>query len=370
MPKTYTQQELEKKYASLPKKLQDLIYSEDIDTRLYQLAEENGIAEDGRFFFIDLIQLVLVGISPRKDLPKTLETNLGITPTIADKLAKDTEQKILTAVSAELNQIQEKQSVVDLRPVVPVVPKENILDLSMGVPKVEPKVELKLETKLPGMVTEILNKKRLSYEEVKKLWVALPEDIQGLLESADLSKDLQTIMQNKGMHADEMGEVDTLVSMVLLGAIQTREFLPRLTEIIPKQPRDKVLAVAEEINRRIFVKMQNSLREIEDTKKEVGPNTEMEMLTVPEIMQNVIHTPPPAPRASVVTTPPIEIPNVAPMPTPEPTMQIHEAKMTIPTESPSSTKDVSYINTDPKLKMIPADVKARINSDPYKEPIE
>jgi hypothetical protein len=49
---------------------------------------------------------------------------------------------------------------------------------------------------------------------------------------------------------------------------------------------------------------------------------------------------------------------------------IQNVKMTEPTATPGITKDVSYINTDPKLKMIPADVKSRINSDPYKEPIE
>jgi len=34
------------------------------------------------------------------------------------------------------------------------------------------------------------------------------------------------------------------------------------------------------------------------------------------------------------------------------------------------TRTVDYENTNPKVKMIPTDVKARINNDPYKEAIE
>ena len=39
-------------------------------------------------------------------------------------------------------------------------------------------------------------------------------------------------------------------------------------------------------------------------------------------------------------------------------------------ERPSTTTDISHENLDPRVKMIPSDVKARINSDPYREPIE
>ncbi|HEY4483525.1 MAG TPA: hypothetical protein VI953_05125 [Candidatus Paceibacterota bacterium] len=48
---------------------------------------------------------------------------------------------------------------------------------------------------------------------------------------------------------------------------------------------------------------------------------------------------------------------------------IHEQKMVAPVNVQPTTTDISHVVMDPRVKLVPEDVKQRINSDPYKEPI-
>src|SRR3989344_1066291 len=176
--------------------------------------------------------------------------------------------------------------------------------------------------------------KKLTQGEIETLYKVLPNDVQSALSSVDQEKKLQEIMREQDLHVDEAGLVVDLVTLTLLGVYTMKEFIPTLTAELSRLPKDKILSVAEAVNRKVFQPIRSSL----------------EKLTVQRINQE--------PRESVAVPE-----SHQPLPT-------HEQKMTEPTQVKSTERDVSYINVDPKVKVIPVDAKQRINNDPYKEPIE
>lgn len=182
-------------------------------------------------------------------------------------------------------------------------------------------------------------------QEIEDQIARLPQDLQDAIASVGVQEELRKIVESSSIHIDEAGAVYGLVDSTLAGLSRVKEFLPALGEILSSYPKDKVLTLAEQINKNIFAKVHDSLHAINNENKEEG--------------QEGIEVAAQAMPVSVNVAPPVA--------TPAPTV---EEKLKVPTTMPSTEKDVSYQNTDPKLKMIPSDIKARINSDPYKEPID
>jgi len=184
--------------------------------------------------------------------------------------------------------------------------------------------------------------KEYTHEEIEQIKHNLPSDLKQALQSVDLMTELFKIMQEQKLHVDEAGDVADIVEATLAGILPAREFLSALTEVLEGETREHVLTVAEAINKRVFAKVHESLHKI-DLESVGREKAGGENVLVPE------NLPVSQPRPTINITP--------------------EAKMTTPTSTPSSERDISYINRDPRVKMIPTDIKQRINSDPYKEPI-
>ena len=166
----------------------------------------------------------------------------------------------------------------------------------------------------------------------------LPQDLQTAIGSVAVKEELTTIGATLKLHVDDLGAISDLIDMTLAGFISSREFLSTLTEILPDKKREDVLAIAEAVNKQIFTRVHDSLHKIE---RGTPTGEQVEAVAVPE--------------------------NIGKLAT---NQGLPETKLTEPTTTPASVRDISYVNRDPKLKMIPADIKQRINSDPYKEPIE
>jgi len=179
--------------------------------------------------------------------------------------------------------------------------------------------------------------KDITREEVEERRKHLPDDLKTALASVDLMHELQKIVMEQKLHFDEAGDVGDLVELTLSGVVPTRKFLDSLSLILPGKKRDEVLRLAEAINNRIFSKVRESLRAID------RENIEREGAVETPVDRKVSPT------------------NVA---------SVHEEKLSSATRAATTTRDISYENRDPRVKMIPIDVKQRINSDPYKEPIE
>jgi hypothetical protein len=200
----------------------------------------------------------------------------------------------------------------------------------------------------------------ITKEEIVRRTANLPADLKTASQSDQTVLELQAIAKNHNLHVDQIGTVADLVELTLSGVVLTREFVAMMTESLPGLKREQIMALAEEINRRVFAPYRVSLHNLETRAQEQGAG---ESIAVPE------HIKAPVPPPAVILT---AAPTAAPVTIPAPSIStpIEVAKVTAPVTSISQERDISHENRDSRLKMIPDDAKARISSDPYKESIE
>jgi|SRR3989344_5187390 len=208
-------------------------------------------------------------------------------------------------------------------------------------------------------------------KEIEEQIARLPVDLQTAIGSVAVKNELQKIAAESHLHVDNLGALADLVDTTLAGLLSTREFLSTLTEILPNQKREVILSIAEAVNKQVFFPVHESLHKIDLAHIEkIGEgrssNEQIDILENPTTLKL---SPPSAP--PIFSIPPsLTIPVVPPASVNPSDKPIHEAKLSGIIQSPPSVRDISYQNRDQRLKMIPDDVKAKINSDPYKEPIE
>ncbi len=181
---------------------------------------------------------------------------------------------------------------------------------------------------------------------------SLPNELRTALDSVDTEKEIEAIGIQCKLHVDEVGLYAEMVVMVMLGALPAKDFLANLKEALPRLDQESFLKLAEETNKRIFFKVREALQKfdkgsvvatetvkVEDNSKLKVQNVNLAQVTVPAV-----------PEAKPSEVKAVDLAGIV--------------------ERPSTTTDISHENLDPRVKMIPSDVKARINSDPYREPIE
>ena len=194
--------------------------------------------------------------------------------------------------------------------------------------------------------------KRLTQEEANERLRSLPNELRTALDSVDTEKEIEAIGIQCKLHVDEVGLYAEMVVMVMLGALPAKDFLANLKEALPRLDQESFLKLAEETNKRIFFKVREALQKfdkgsvvatetvkVEDNSKLKVQNVNLAQVTVPAV-----------PEAKPSEVKAVDLAGIV--------------------ERPSTTTDISHENLDPRVKMIPSDVKARINSDPYREPIE
>lgn len=182
--------------------------------------------------------------------------------------------------------------------------------------------------------------------------------VLGIIDSFEVNSKLVSIATKNKLHTDKAGDLHDIVALVLSGFLEASAFIKRV-EIILDIPHEQALAVAEEVNREIFMPIREEMQKTSTTKVEEVPNAQ----TSQTLKQTPI-TESPKPQTPPPPTPPLSRP-AAKLALPP----IHELKTIAAMSSPQVTVDKSYINTDTTVKPIPADMKQRINSDPYKEAI-
>ncbi len=104
MPGEITRQQFFERYEKLPLDLQAAIYSKENSLILQNIAEENKIAEKkpeiGRY-----VGRVLMGFLTPEELVVTLEKEVGLEKKLAEKVAKEIDEKIFSKVAVSLERI-------------------------------------------------------------------------------------------------------------------------------------------------------------------------------------------------------------------------------------------------------------------------
>ncbi len=93
---------LNKRFAQLPKVVQDAINSSDLQKRLSALAEIEKLHLDQWEELEHIVQMTLFGLESSADLEKNIGKEVGVTPEIAKSLAKNVIKVVFEPIREEL----------------------------------------------------------------------------------------------------------------------------------------------------------------------------------------------------------------------------------------------------------------------------
>lgn len=222
-----------------------------------------------------------------------------------------------------------------------------------------------------------MNDNKITIEES---YAKLPQPVRDFIDSEELEEIIYDIGKNNQLHIDQIGDLEDLVSLTIAGRISRFDFKERI-ELVLKISKDQVETITKEINERIFVYINELLRNSTSANEVVNNDIydDAENASTVEIL-NAISNPTSLPTKSTVTqtTPKIEVPRpqppkvpAAPLPDMPQTIakdfdedSIHVKKLTDVTVSPSRNVEQ---NISVKKPLIPEDHIRRIANDPYKE---
>ena len=100
-------------------------------------------------------------------------------------------------------------------------------------------------------------------EELDKMYAELPEDVKDAMSSVDTVQVMKDIKDKYNLHLDKAGDLSAEIAMLMMGAIPPQRFITNLQSSLEV---DKATAkeIATIVNDRIFQKILNSLKEIQD----------------------------------------------------------------------------------------------------------
>ncbi len=99
-------------------------------------------------------------------------------------------------------------------------------------------------------------------EQLRKIYLSLPKDVQDAIFSVDSAETIQAIAKKNNLNVAQMGELADETGLLMLGLTKTGDFIANLAQ---RMNVDKVNAknVADEINSQIFSRIRESLKKIQ-----------------------------------------------------------------------------------------------------------
>src|SRR3989338_4364321 len=102
MVRVFSQEEMEKKFDSLPDILQDALFDDEIASKMYEIGKKYNLSKDnGKIASAEAGNIVLGLSRPQDFLPRIIE-RIGLKPAIADALAKDIYISVLKPLAEEI----------------------------------------------------------------------------------------------------------------------------------------------------------------------------------------------------------------------------------------------------------------------------
>ncbi len=95
-------EEFQRRFAGLPKVVQDAITSADVEKRMRELAEKNKLHLDQWVGLENEVMLALYGFQPAEDLQKNIKSELGISDETSSALASEVSRIVFEPIREEL----------------------------------------------------------------------------------------------------------------------------------------------------------------------------------------------------------------------------------------------------------------------------
>lgn len=108
-------------------------------------------------------------------------------------------------------------------------------------------------------------------ETLKDQFKKIPQDIQDAILAVDLRSKMQFITKKNNLHIDQAGALENEAVFVLLGLEHPNDLIANLAKHV-EVSEEKAEAIAEDLNREIFLKVRESLKKIFKEKEEEENN--------------------------------------------------------------------------------------------------
>jgi hypothetical protein len=108
------------------------------------------------------------------------------------------------------------------------------------------------------------------YKTIEEKMLALPIDLQRVLTSVDTPAIIQDIATENNLHIDQIGNLEEIVSLILLGLVPARNLASEISK------RNRIsgsvsLQISNEINDKIFKTIRSSLQKIQTGQQQPTP---------------------------------------------------------------------------------------------------
>ncbi|MEK7650789.1 MAG: hypothetical protein AAB364_02905 [Patescibacteria group bacterium] len=224
-------QELSKNWHKLPKMLQDFILDGDWEDNLDTICKRHQLSEEQSYALKVETSLVLFGLEAPTDFAANVQ---GTLPNIETSgVIANVQEEIFKNVKEQLTELNSKLDQED----------------------------------------QMVN------ERIKKL----PPELQQAISSNDSERIVQEIGKKYGLHIDQVGELDNEVWQVMLGVKTSANFVVSIMERL-KVDGQTAENIAREANEKIFLKIRESLKQMEENKNTPKPEEllhELEQHTSP-----------------------------------------------------------------------------------------
>jgi hypothetical protein len=109
----YTPEQIQKRFESLPEDVKEAISSIDTTNTILEIGRSNSIQIDELGELVDETGLVMLGFTKPSDFVSNIESRLGVSKEIAEKLVKEINEKILLKIRESLKKITEEKKEIE-----------------------------------------------------------------------------------------------------------------------------------------------------------------------------------------------------------------------------------------------------------------
>lgn len=228
-------QKLAGEWGKLPAPLQDFILDERWENRLSAVASKHNLnPEQERALKIEIL-LALFCLEDLSDLDANIKTAIPETQT--ESIASDVRREVLEAIKDELTRINHQLAIQD----------------------------------------QIINDRIAQ----------LPDELQQAINTLDIEKVVQNIGQKHGLHVDQLGQVDNGIWQVMLGHQPASKFTANIQTGLGISPAEAE-QIAMEVNREIFVKIRESLKQLEERQNTPASEELLREINQPTTISNIL----------------------------------------------------------------------------------
>ncbi|MFA6079829.1 MAG: hypothetical protein WC779_08805 [Candidatus Omnitrophota bacterium] len=140
----FTSEQIQDKFEKLPKDLQDAISSAEVRGTIQAVGEKHSLLIDQLGEMVDLIGLIMLGLSPSKDFVKNFSREANVDIDTATEIANDINTEVFGKIRSSMQQIQAQEETKQTPSPVPA-PTPDIVQAQKNISNVESAGRFKIE---------------------------------------------------------------------------------------------------------------------------------------------------------------------------------------------------------------------------------